>query len=244
LGARRVKVTGEWRKLHNEELNHLYISPNVIRPHIKNNEMGGACGTYKAEVKCTQFWCGNLRERAHLEDYGIKGVKLKWIFKKYDGKSVDWIDLAQDRERWWPVVNMVMNLPVPYVSLRCIGFRRQTDCCWSYSVCLQMAPPPRRMQRHGAQWCHPPTTFQAASRRAPTCRVQFAINCRHARSAFLLIHGHTGRRVNENGLGPMTLGEFNQRYQWWAIPRRDCILIELRTDILAWVQEELSQTWN
>jgi len=43
----------------------------------------------------------------------IKGVILKWISKKYDGKSVDWIDLAQDRERWLPVVYRVNNLPVP-----------------------------------------------------------------------------------------------------------------------------------
>ena len=63
------------------------------------------------------------------------------------------------------------------------------------------------------------------------------------RSAFHLIYGQTDRTVNEHGLGPMTLGEFNQRYQCWANPRRDFILIELRTNILAW-QEELSHTWN
>ena len=39
---------------------------------------------------------------------------MKQVFKKYDGKSVDWIDLAPDRERWWPVVTTVSNLPVRY----------------------------------------------------------------------------------------------------------------------------------
>jgi len=34
----------------------------------------------------TEFWCGNLRERGHLEDPGIEGkIILKWIFKKWDG---------------------------------------------------------------------------------------------------------------------------------------------------------------
>ena len=31
LGRRREEVTGEWRKLHNEELNNLYSSPNIVR---------------------------------------------------------------------------------------------------------------------------------------------------------------------------------------------------------------------
>jgi hypothetical protein len=37
---------------------------------------------------------------------------LKWIFERWEG-SMDWIDLAQDRDRWWAPVNMVMNLWVP-----------------------------------------------------------------------------------------------------------------------------------
>ena len=31
FGPRRDEVTGEWRRLHNEELNHLYSSPNIVR---------------------------------------------------------------------------------------------------------------------------------------------------------------------------------------------------------------------
>jgi len=29
-GPRRDEITGEWRRLHNEELNHLYSSPNIV----------------------------------------------------------------------------------------------------------------------------------------------------------------------------------------------------------------------
>jgi hypothetical protein len=46
FGPRREEVTGEWRKLHNEDLNDLYFSPNIIRVIKIENEMGRACGTY------------------------------------------------------------------------------------------------------------------------------------------------------------------------------------------------------
>jgi len=47
----------------------------------------------------TGFWCGNLRERHHLKVPGLDGrIILRWIFIKRDG-GMDWIDLAQDRDR-------------------------------------------------------------------------------------------------------------------------------------------------
>jgi len=60
-----------------------------------------------------RFWWGNLRERDHLEDPGLDGrIILRRIFMKWDG-SMDWIVLAQNRDRWRDVLNEVMNLQIP-----------------------------------------------------------------------------------------------------------------------------------
>jgi hypothetical protein len=57
----------------------------------------------------TGFWWGNLRERGHLENKSIdETIILKWIFRNWNGE-MDWIDLAQGRDRWWNFVKAVIN---------------------------------------------------------------------------------------------------------------------------------------
>jgi len=47
FGPRRDKVTGEWRRLHNEELNDfLFLAQYCVGDKIEKNEMGWACGPY------------------------------------------------------------------------------------------------------------------------------------------------------------------------------------------------------
>jgi hypothetical protein len=54
---------------------------------------------------------GDLRERDDWRDPGIDGkIILRWIFRKW---GMDWIELAQDRDRWRALVNAVMDLRVP-----------------------------------------------------------------------------------------------------------------------------------
>ena len=61
------------------------------------------------------FWWGDMRGGDHVQDPGVDGrIILRWIFKKEVGWGVmDWIDLAQDRDRWRELVNAEMNLLVP-----------------------------------------------------------------------------------------------------------------------------------
>ena len=62
---------------------------------------------------CTGFWWGNLRKRDHWVDPGIDGrMILRCIFRKWDG-GMCWIDLTQNRDRCWELVNAVTNLWVP-----------------------------------------------------------------------------------------------------------------------------------
>ena len=56
----------------------------------------------------TGFWLGDLRERDRLEDLGVDGRILICIFMKWD-EGIALIDLAQNKDRCWPV-NTVMNL--------------------------------------------------------------------------------------------------------------------------------------
>jgi hypothetical protein len=55
---------------------------------------------------------GKSEGKRSLGNPSVDGrIILRWIFRKWDG-DLDWIDLAQDRDRWWALVSAVMNLRV------------------------------------------------------------------------------------------------------------------------------------
>ena len=66
FGPKRDEITGEWRKLHNEELNNLYYSHSIVRV-IKSRRMrwAGHVARMGRGEACTGFWWRNLREGDH-----------------------------------------------------------------------------------------------------------------------------------------------------------------------------------
>jgi hypothetical protein len=75
FGRKRDEVTGEWRKLHNEELNGLYSLPNIVLV-IKSRR----CRTYGGRKRCVQGSGG-----VSWGDPGVDGrIILGWIFKRWD----------------------------------------------------------------------------------------------------------------------------------------------------------------
>jgi hypothetical protein len=61
----------------------------------------------------TGFWWGDLSEGDHLEDLGVDGKIIKMGLQELGWRGKDWIDLAQDSDRWRALVNAVMNHRVP-----------------------------------------------------------------------------------------------------------------------------------
>ena len=87
FGPRRDEVTGEWRRLHNEELNDLYSSPNIVRV-IKSERMRWAehVARMGEERVCVGSWWGNRWESDHWGDLGVDGwIVLGRISRRWDG---------------------------------------------------------------------------------------------------------------------------------------------------------------
>jgi hypothetical protein len=86
-----------------------------LADQVKAHEVDRLCcmrGRGDKSVR-TRFWWESPKERDHSEDQGIDGrLGSECILGRLVGGYVDWIWLAQDRDRWRAVVNAVMNLQV------------------------------------------------------------------------------------------------------------------------------------
>jgi len=86
FGPRSDEVTGDWRRLHNEELNDLYSSPNIARV-IKWRRIRwiGHVARIGEERGCIGSWWGNRREGDHCGDLDLnEWIILGWISRKWD----------------------------------------------------------------------------------------------------------------------------------------------------------------
>jgi hypothetical protein len=115
FGPQRDERTGEWRKLHNEELNDLYSSPHIVRV-VKSRRMrwaghvarmGEERGVHRVLVRKPEGKSPLGRPRRRWED------NIKMDVEEVGGGHGDWMELAEDMDRWRALVSMVKNLQGP-----------------------------------------------------------------------------------------------------------------------------------
>jgi hypothetical protein len=115
FGPRRDEVTGQWRRLPNQELNDLYSSPNIVRV-IKSRRMrwagylermGEEMGVYRDLVGKPEGRRPLGRPRRRRAD------NIRTDLQEVGCGYMDWIGLAKDTDRWRTLVSAVMNLRVP-----------------------------------------------------------------------------------------------------------------------------------
>ena len=111
----RDEVTEEWRKLHNEELSDLCSLPNIVLV-VKSRRMrkawhvacmGEGRGVHRVLVGKPEGKRPLGRPRRRWED------NIKMAFQEVGGSCGDWMELAQDRDRWRALVDTVRNIRVP-----------------------------------------------------------------------------------------------------------------------------------
>jgi len=109
--ARREDGAGDWRRLHNEEHHGMYSSPNIVRV-IKSRRIRWAGRVARTGQMRSAYGVLEITINAgnYFDELRVHGrLIFKWIFKK-SNVGTDWIVLAQDRDRWWALLNTVMDL--------------------------------------------------------------------------------------------------------------------------------------
>jgi hypothetical protein len=134
FGLKRDEVTGDWRRLHNEELRNSYSSPNIIRM-IKSRRMRwiGHVARMVQNRNPYRILVGRQEGKRPLGRPRCRWVdNVKMDLREIGWSGADCIDVAQDRDQWRALVNTVMNLRFPYNAGQFLssctigGFSRRT----------------------------------------------------------------------------------------------------------------------
>jgi hypothetical protein len=114
FGPKRGEIIGR-RKLHTDELYNLYSFADIIRM-IKSRRMRWA-GHLVCKGKRGMhigFFLGKSKEKRPLGSSRCRSEdNIKMDHREIEWGGMDWTDMAQDRDQWRPLVNMIMNLQVP-----------------------------------------------------------------------------------------------------------------------------------
>jgi hypothetical protein len=115
FGPKRDEVTGEWRKVHNEELHDLCSSPSIIkRTKASRMKWAGHVARLGEKRNVYRLLVGKSEgsrplgrpRRRWVDNIRMDLVEVGW-------GDVNWIGLAQDRDRWRALVNSVLDPWVP-----------------------------------------------------------------------------------------------------------------------------------
>jgi hypothetical protein len=115
VGPGRDEVTGDWKRLHNEELNDLCSSPNIVRT-IKSRRMrwAGHVARMVEESEVYRILLGKSEGKRPLGRPRHRWVdNIRMDLQEVGCRYMEWIRLAQDRDRWRTLVSALMNLRVP-----------------------------------------------------------------------------------------------------------------------------------
>jgi hypothetical protein len=110
FGLKRDEVTGEWTKLHNEKLNDLYCSPNIMWVIHSRMRWAGCVACMGEGRSMYRVLVGKPEVKKPL---GRPRHRWEDNIQEEGCGCMDWIELAQDRDRLWALVNVVMNFWVP-----------------------------------------------------------------------------------------------------------------------------------
>jgi len=116
FGPKRDEVTREWSKVQNNELSGMCSTPNFVRELTSRRMRWAEHVARMGERSADRVSVGKSEGKRPHGKTRLSGIIiLRWIFWMWNwgGGGIDWIDLAQDRNRWWALVNAVMNPWVP-----------------------------------------------------------------------------------------------------------------------------------
>jgi hypothetical protein len=115
FGLKMDKVSGIWRKVHNEELPNWCSSSSIIR-RIKSRRMRWAGHVARMGEKRNPYriLMGKPKGRRPLGRPSRRWVdNIKMDLREIGWDGMDWIDLTQARDQWKALVNVVLDLSVP-----------------------------------------------------------------------------------------------------------------------------------